>query len=487
MGIIRSNDPLKFGDVDGIILNENAPASNVAGVAANVAILVGLSQRGPTDLTRLTSLTMAQETFGKDATKGLNKVLAQKAFGALNFIRVVASTAAKAVLTLTDGAAEDPVNLLKFEAIGLGAYGNKLKVLVEAGSIQGKKYTITDTNDDAVLSTEVYDNVLISGITSGRTFAKSKLVKAVVIATTAEPANVAATALAGGSDGVVSNTDYEAAIAKAKVSGSGNVIFLDDYNATRNGYLKQHVAEAQDKMAIVGGASDDEYDDAITDVANYRDVDGRIIYAFNDAIVNVNDVEVQQPAAWWVAAMFTQVSPHVDLAYTGNSKYFAGIVRLVHALGNQEYTLLNKAGICSLEYDADVGFKIRSAVVTQILNTEKQTILRRRMTDFLQDSLAAYLKNFQNAVNSKDNRGMVKAGITRFDDKLIAAGILPGDDEMTDGAKARLIDTESLNTNDSIGEGFFKILYRRRIFSSMRYIVLSTEIGTGVVVVQEAS
>lgn len=175
------------------------------------------------------------------------------------------------------------------------------------------------------------------------------------------------------------------------------------------------------------------------------------------------------------------------MAFGENSQFFAGVIRLVHALSPTEYKLLNKAGICSLEYDPDIGHKVKSAVVTQILNTEKQTILRRRMTDYLQDSLARFLKNYSNGVNSAAKRKMCKAGIVRFDDMLIQNGVLPGDSEMTDGAKARLIDTESQNTNESIGQGFFKIVYRRRIFSSMRYIVLSTEIGTGVVVVQEAA
>jgi hypothetical protein len=47
MGIFRATDPTVFDDVDGIIINESAPAPNVAGVAANVGILLGGCQRGP--------------------------------------------------------------------------------------------------------------------------------------------------------------------------------------------------------------------------------------------------------------------------------------------------------------------------------------------------------------------------------------------------------------------------------------------------------
>jgi len=484
MGIRRSNDPLTFADVDGIIINEVSPDSNVSGVPANIGVLVGQSQRGPAEMTDLVGITKTLETFGKDDTKGLNKVLKNKAFGRLRFIRVIASDAATATHTFTDGAGS-PANIIKFDAKYKGVYGNKLKVKIEAGTVQGKKYTISDSNDNTVMSTEVYDNVRVADITSqaNNPFRTSKLIVATVIATSAEPANITATALGSGSDGSVANTDYQAAIDQASVLGAGNCLFLDEYNATRNGYLKAHVASSEDKMAIVtGDLAEDDSSAAITDVANYRDTDGRLIYAFNDVITNVNDQDVTQPAAWWIASLFTQCPAYVDLAFGDNSKFLAGIKGLVNALTPAEYILLNKAGICALEYDPDIGFKVKSAVVTQILNTEKVTILRRRMTDFLQDSLGKFLKNYGNGVNSAANRKLAKAGITRFDDSLIASGVLPGDSEMTDGAKARLIDIDSQNDNDSIGQGFFKIIYKRRIFSSMRYIVLTTEIGTGVVV-----
>lgn len=485
MGVIRSDNPLEWGDVDGIILNENAPASRVAGVAANVAVLVGTAQRGPSVLTEITGINMMHETFGKSKTNGLNKVMKNKTFGRLKFIRVVAANADVASVAFDDGASEDPVSIIEFEARSPGAFGNNLKVKIEAGTVQGKKYTITDLNPDAEIPTEVFDNVLITE--AAVKMLKAKLVKASVLSTVSEPANEVATSLVGGTDGVVANTDYEAAIAKAGVTGAGNLLFLDEYNGTRNGYLKTHAAEFRDKMVVVEGSLDDEYDDAITAVANLRDTEGRIIYAFNPAITVVDGDEVEQLAAWWIASAFTQCPAHVDLAYKDNAKYMAGITRLKYQLTPAQFKLLNKAGICSLEFDPDIGHKVKSAVVTQVLNTELVTILRRRMTDFLQDSLAKYLKNYANGVNSKQNRKDCNAGIVLWDDQLIASGVLPGDSEMTDGAKARLIDTESQNDNESVGQGFFKIVYKRRIFSSMRFIVLMAEIGTGVVVVEEAA
>jgi hypothetical protein len=58
---------------------------------------------------------------------------------------------------------------------------------------------------------------------------------------------------------------------------------------------------------------------------------------------------------------------------------------------------------------------------------------------------------------------------------------VPKSSEVQGGA-ASIVDVKSLNTNDSIAQGYFKILYKRRIYSSMRYIVLQAEIGESVVV-----
>ena len=61
--------------------------------------------------------------------------------------------------------------------------------------------------------------------------------------------------------------------------------------------------------------------------------------------------------------------------------------------------------------------------------------------------------------------------------------ILPTDAEVREG-RAVLIDTESLNTDLSEGQGKFFLRYKRRIYSSMRFIVLIAEIGETIVVTE---
>lgn len=479
MGIFRTNDPTQFDDIDGIIIDEQSPPPSISGVAANVAIMVAQFQRGPHELSLpLGGTGEFHEIYGKSSYSG-NKQLANKKFGQLRVIRVEPSGADKATLTANNST---PAAAIKFDAKYKGAYGNNIKVTIEAGSSVGKKYTIKDANTDAVLPTEVYDNILIANVTS-QTFAASRLVDVTVLLATSEPANLAETSLASGDDGTLSDTDYQTAIDKAGVEKAGNVLFLDSYNSARNGYLETHASTYTDKMVILCGQESDNRGTAITDVANYRDADGRIIYAWPYVQTRIGQVLEWTPPASWIASIISQTGPHVALSWTQNTRYLGGITDLKYKESRNGFIALDAAGVCSLELDLDIGFLVKNAVTTQIVNSSKRTILRRRMADYLQDSIAYFLKNYQNDVNSKEKRTEVKGAILDFDTRLVNDGILPGQQDVKGGAPL-LVDTESLNTDSVVASGMFKILYKRRIFSSMRYIVLTAEIGESVVVTE---
>ena len=480
MGIFRSTDPTTFDDVDGIIINESAPAPNVAGVAANIGALIGTTQRGPTDLTEIGSIGEFHEQYGK-ANFGINTALKNKKFGRLKIARVVASDAVQAFKAF-QSAATDRITF--YAKQGKGAFGNNIQVKIEAGSTTGKKYTIQDINTDAVLPTEVYDNIVITAITAS-TFAASKLITATVNSVAAEPDNAAFTSLATGADGTVSDANYQTAIALLEVEGSCNVFALDSYNDVRNGYIKAHCQNTQDKMGIMAGAESDSVSDAITDVSDKRDTDGRLIYAFPWVQTVIDGATTYTSPAPWLLSIITQIAPNIDPAYAKNTQYMSGATGLKLALTRTNYISLKDAGICAFESDQDLGgIKPKSGVVTQIADSSKTQILRRRMADFLTASVAKFLKNYQNAVNSKEQRSLVKGAMMGFVTSLENDRILPSDSDVSSG-KAKLIDTESLNTDSSIAAGFFKILWRQRIFSSMRYIVLQAEIGESVVVTEQ--
>jgi len=488
MSIFSSSNPLDWGAVDGIYIDDTSPPPSVTGVAANTAILVGQFERGSSGLQSVGSTGQLFELYGNNLNYSGAVALQNKKFGLLNVVRVIAANAVTATKVLQSSGA---VNIIAFTALWAGAYGNNIQVTRSAGSTQGSKYVIHDANPNAVWPDETYDNVLISNV--GSTFAQSNLITATVLATTAEPANAAAVNLATGADGSVVDNDYSLAIVnQTQVAGAGNILFLDAYNSVRNGYLKLSMANTTDKMCLLAGQPGDSVATAVTDVANYRDVDGRMIYSYPYVFTTISGAGAEVNSASFYASLLSQIAPNIDPAFAGNSQYLAGVNALATAvqLQRSDYIALMNAGISAFEVDTDIGIKIKSGVVTQIADSSKVMIFRRRMADYIIQSLAKYLKNYQNGINSLKNRTNANAAITAFNTLLEgpagSTGLVPKDAEVTSG-KASLIDTKSLNTDASIAAGFFKIIYKRRIYSSMRFIVLQTEIGESVVVTEANS
>jgi len=475
MGIFRTNDPTQFDDIDGIIIDEQTPPSQITGVSANVAILIGQFQRGTAELSGLiASIGEFQERYGRSSYLG-NIQLRNKAFGRLRIIRVIAADAVTASLAI-DGK-------LMVSALSPGAYGSNLSVEVKAGDESGFCLVVRDNNPLAVLPVERYDNLEIADITPA-TFANSNLVKVEVLDNQAgNPALLPQTALDNGSDGTIADTDYEAALVKAEVERSANVVFLDEYNTVRNQLLKIHAGLTTDKMVVCAGAVDDDRAEAIAEAETLRDATGRIIYAWPYVETLIDGVRQYTSPAAWLVSIFTQVAPHIALSFTANTRFLGGVTGLRFTTSRNGHIELDEGGVAAFENDSDIGFVLKNAVVTHRANTQLREIIRRRMTDFLTDSIALALKNYQNDVNSQDRRDEVQSLILDFDARLVRDGILPGQQDVNDGAPL-LVDTESPNTDAIIAAGQFRILYRRRIFSSMRYIVLQAEVGTGVLVTE---
>lgn len=488
MGIYRSTNPTDWASVDQIVIDEVSPPPSVNGVPANIAILVGQFERGPTGvLTDVGSVGDLYEKFGNNLNFSGNVALQNKKWGTLKVMRVVAASGAAAA---SKAFVHSSTGSITFTALYKGAYGLNILVTVAAGTSQGSKYTIHDSNPGAVWPDEVYDNVLIasSGATLAQIFGNSRLIAVpTVSASAAEPDAVSATALLSGSDGSVADTDYLAAITAQQTEAAGNVLVLDVCgSSTRRGYLKTSMAATTDRMSIGSGAAGDSVATAVTAVASFRDTDGRLIYAFPYVNTTIAGVSTKVDPAPFYAALLSQIAPNIDPSWAKNSQYLAGVDSLEFALQRSDYVSLAAAGISAFENDSDIGIKIKSGVVTQIVDSGKIMVARRRMADYITYSMAKFLKNYQGAPNSRDNQNAALAALVRFNGGMEDDGLVPKDAELKSG-RASIIDGKSLNTDSSIANGYFKILYKRRIYSSMRYIVLQAAIGEQVVVTEQAA
>lgn len=479
MSIYQSSDPTEWGSLDGIYIDETSPPPSVTGVPANVAMIVGQFERGSPEIQGVGSTGELYQNYGNNIAKKGNIALQNKKFGLLKIVRVVASDAVAATHAFLNASS---ATALSFSALWKGAYGNNITVKIEAGTSTGKKYTVHDGSANAVWPDEVYDNIAIATI-NANTFINSNLIVCTVASAVAEPANIAATALSTGVDGTVADSDYQTAIGKTEVANSCNILFLDEYTTARKGYLKTTMANTGDKMCVMNNAAASSVATVVTDVASYRDTDGRIIYSFPWVYTTIQGISTLVAPSPFYAALLSQISPKIDPAYAANTQYLSGLESLELNLTRADYKNLMAAGISAFEIDSDIGPKVKSGVVTQILNSAKVMIFRRRMADYIIQSLAKFLKNYQDAPNSAKNRDQVGGQVTAFNRQLEISELVPKDSEVSTG-KASIIDTKSLNTDDSIAQGYFKLIYRRRIYSSMRFIVLQADISEGVVVTE---
>jgi len=489
MTIFRTNDPTRYAEVDGIVIDERAPEPSIRGVSTGVAICVGRFEKGPFEqLTEIGSFDELKETFGEgtsgDRSSGY-RALVGKRFSRLKVVRVMETPAVKATLTINDGS-NNPV--VRLTAKQFGTAGNTIKVTVTAGDDgDHKDFKIQRGAETA----ETYDEVETDEIAA--MLGTSQLVDVEILDATKTVANLAETALAGGAAAVVpTDSDYSDAIDVAAADNSGNVLFLDDYGEdsaavkTRNGKLVSHAAETQDKMVICAGLQSETVSEAVTAVDDFRDTDGRIIYAYNWLKTRIDGVETTVSPASYVASIISNTSPHIDPAFVDNSQFLYSVTGIDRQLSRASYVALMAAGIMAFQRDPDTGFGVRSGIVTQTLDSSKVTVLRRRMADWISNSIGAFLKNYQGAPNSVTNRQAAKNAILSWINTQEQLGILPGDSEVQDGF-AKIVDVESRNSNQSIAEGKFIIDYRQRIYSSMRFIVLVAEIGQSVVVTEEPS
>ena len=473
MSIYRTNNPMQYAQVDGIVIDEKAPPPNIKGVGTGVAIIVGQFNQGPKNkITEPGSYDALTATFGKDSPG--HNALINKRFSRLKVIRVNQVDAVNASHTFQASGND----IIEFVAIAPGVAGNAITVAIST-AVSGKTYTIVSGSTTETFTGTI--DAIANAINTGND--KSTLVTARVISTANEPTNATATNLTGGVNKAVTDADYTNAIDVAAAENAGNILFLDEYTEARNTKLLAHATETEDKMVICGGPLNETITQAATAVATLRDTAGRVIYAYNWVQTLVNNVKTFVHPAPFIASIISNTSAHVDPAAVSNGQFLYGVTAINQDITRAGYIQLLNAGVCAFEYDPDIGFKLKSGIVTQIADISKVTILRRRMADYLTNSIGRFLKLYQNEPNTAENRRAVKSAILSFIEGQEQLGILPKDSEVQ-GGTAKIVDIDSLNTDQSLAEGRFVINYRQRIYSSMRFIVLIAEIGQSVVVTE---
>jgi hypothetical protein len=145
------------------------------------------------------------------------------------------------------------------------------------------------------------------------------------------------------------------------------------------------------------------------------------------------------------------------------------------------WKLLRLRGVAGIRMDKTVGPVFQSGVTTSLVAGQKN-INRRKMADYIQDSLANALKPMAKLPMSEQFKDTVLA---QTDDFL--QGLLSPDNPAAQRISAYAVDGVSGNTPLTEAKGIYVVIVKVRTLATADFIVLQTEIGEGVVTTSEVA
>ncbi len=502
--LFTTNDA-DISQLEGLYIKERNPPASIVETSLNTVGVFGKTLKGPPgEAIEITSEARFLEVFGGGYLDGVLvndvwKSLLNKAMSQLYVVRVVDPAAVKASFTVETAAGGAGTAIARIDASSVGTWGNSVQFKVTAATdgdatkwnlelkdtLTGKTYKYENLNTQSG-----FDNLLsVIGDDDGNLVTVTKLANG-------RPVNNAA-----GVDGADSSgwTNLGETVAGfTSVAGTDGTVAEDDYYGTGEGLdvlkdypgiaviycaefmhdnLKSQMETAanasSDRIFLIGpDSATDSTSTAMTDVADYRS--DRLVYCFNSpyTIDPETGTEILTRPESWMASVLANTDVDIHPGEEDTKRFLAGITRLYHpALARADYVSLRAAGIAALE--VDLGSPVFVSGVTTSLTSGRTEITRRRMTDFLQLSVAQSLRFTVKKKNTAERRKANVGMIVAFLKDLQKANRVVED---------FTVDGEILNTATQRAAGIEKILMRVKLLGHMLHVVIETEIGTGVTI-----
>ena len=144
-----------------------------------------------------------------------------------------------------------------------------------------------------------------------------------------------------------------------------------------------------------------------------------------------------------------------------------------------DYIVVKAAGIAALRFDdGNAIFQSGVTSVDPLVYPGLVNIARRRMADFIQDSLSTALKSFGKKLSTNARRKAIESEIRAFMKNLV------GSNESSQRIDSFSLSTKS-NTPQTLGMGLYRLKLAARTLSSLDSIVLETVIGEQVTITEQ--
>ena len=477
----------------GVNILEQDPPSGVNGAASNVIAIVGDFPWGPVDtVTTIDDPAALFAAFCPLEFGAANSYTAMRAFankrfpGPLKIARTSNGSAAAAARTFDDASAGDSVTVT---AKYPGVLGNSISIAWTANADDatardatvtiGTAYTATYTRvativSSALVVTDPGDPFVTFSKPSGGTLV---------------PVAASAAALTSGADGTAVAGDYTACIDLfSDASQKWNVGFVAELPSamadTVNAYLKTFADTHLRGRWIMSSVPSQSKSTAQTYVATYRS--DRLTMVWPQVKTanpfDPNRAEITVDGNAFAACAFAGVDPWESPGGAPGAEWMRGITGLAQAASLADLNAMNAKGISPFFMSTAMEGAILHNALTTSLTSGKTKAFRRAMTDYLVESLAAYLEPFTGRALDIDLRNRRLGAVTGPEiggmEQFLAQ--LADDEHLRDWS----VDPFGANVQTNINSGQWKILLAVQLMSVQEQIILLANVGEAVTVTE---
>lgn len=195
--------------------------------------------------------------------------------------------------------------------------------------------------------------------------------------------------------------------------------------------------------------------------------------------VTTDDGVLDTPLSDWMASVLSILPPELNPGQAGppGDSVMANILgfqRGTPKLSINEYKLFRRQGIAALRIDRIAGAIFQSGITSSLTSGQKN-INRRRMADFIEDSLAQQYVQFSKKLLTDALKDSIVAETHAFLTDLLSPNNPPAQ-----RIAGFIIDDVSGNTPESVAKGIFVVIAKVRTLATGDFIVLQAEVGENV-------
>lgn len=477
----------------GVNILEEAPPGSVRGAGTNIVAAVADLPWGPVDtITEITSSaelfsTFCPDAFGsaaKDAYTAL-KAFVNKTFpNGVKVYRISPTGQATATKVYDDASAGDSVTVT---ARYPGLLGNSISIAwsANADDATARDATVTIGTTYSVVYKRVATIVatVLTVTDPGDPF----VVFTKSSGATLVPVAAAASALATGADGTSAAGDYTTGIdAFSDASVAWNVGFVAEAPSSMadaiNAGMKSFVDANKRGIWVMVTPAAQAYATAKAYPSTYRA--DRLVYPWplvkTVNVFDANRAEITVSPSSFAAAAIASVAPEKSPGGAPGAPYMKGITGLELGATSTQLNELVAAGVTPMYMsDALEGAIMHNCVLTT-LTTGQTKVFRRRMTDYIVLSLAAFLERFVGELLDINLVTRALGAVTGPEIGSLQQFL--ADLVTTNRIREYSLDPFGGNVQSNIDAGQWIILLRVKLISAQEQIVLKAQIGETVVI-----